>query len=114
MTSLPYSLPSITATDIANLLNAALSPSTPYWANFQSSEEYPMVLGATDNRPAQAQNYRADMMKAIQYLQDNGCVIDYPDAADLCAHAQIRVATTTRLRYELQQHGIHPMPPNVH
>lgn len=105
-------LPSITAKDVAALLNAALSPSAPYWASFQSSEEYPMVLGATDNRRAHAQEYRQNMLAAISYLESYGCVVDYRAEDGLCAHAQftIIVPTAFRMYEELQKHGIHPIP----
>ena len=104
-------LPSITAKDVAALLNAALSPSAPYWASFQSDDQYPMVLGATDNR--HAQEYRKNMLAAISYLESHGCIVEYRTEDGLCAHAQFTIATPTAFRMyeELQKHGIHPMPP---
>lgn len=108
-------LPSITARDVAALLNTVLSPSAPYWASFQSLEAYPMVLGATDNRPAHAQEYRQSMLAAISYLKANGCVVDYLAEDGLCAHAQFAIAIPSvfRLYQELQKHGIHPVPPDL-
>ncbi len=103
-------LPSITASDVAALLNAALTPSAPYWASFQSSDQYPMVLGNVNNR--RPQGYRANMLAAISYLESYGCVIDYRAEDGLCAHAQftIIVPTAFRMYEEFQKHGIHPIP----